>query len=90
MVYVISADVKINNTMVVEADSENEARAKASATLFTVLDDVPMFPEEVIVLDTEVESVKVKDSSEHNELCNDFFPHEEDDEDYDPPEYFSD
>lgn len=90
MVYLISADVRINNMMVVEADTENEARAKASATLFTVLDDAPMFPKEVIVLDTEVESVNVKDSSVHSEFDDDFFPDEEDDEDDEPPEYFSD
>lgn len=89
MVYLISADVKINNTMVVEADSENEARAKASATLFTILDDAPMFPKEVIVLDTEVESVKVKDSSENSGFADDFFDND-DDVDYEPPDYFSD
>ncbi len=85
MVYLISADVTINNVMAVEANSESEARAKASAMLFTILDEKTMFPYESVVLEAGVEAVEVMASDEYEGDPGDFF-----DDEYEPPEYFSD
>ena len=90
MVYLVFAEVSIKNTLAVKADSESEARAKAAATLFTVLDNDPMFPENVIVLDTEVESVNVTDTDANTGFSEEFFNDDDDDYDYEPPDYFSD
>ena len=90
MMYFVHADVVINNTLAVRADSEGEAKAKAAAMLCSVMDLEPMYPDDIILLDTDVQAIEDIDCEESEEDFDDFLYGEDDDDDYDPPEYFND
>lgn len=86
--YCFTANVRIKNRLVVSADSEDEARALAAANLFTLFEAVPLFDDEVCIVDEIVESVDF--AEEHDDLIEESKSLFGDDNDYEPEEYFSD
>lgn len=83
----------INTDMIVEAESEGEAKAKAAAAMYTFLEDDMLFEDDMELIEEEIRDVMIPDCEEYEEESpGDLDPYDEGacDEDYEPPEYFSD
>lgn len=83
----------INTDLIVKAESEGEAKAKAAAAMYTFLEDDMLFEDEMELTEEEIRDVMIPDCEEYEEeSSDDLDPYEVGacDEDYEPPEYFSD
>ena len=83
----------INTDLIVKAESEGEAKAKAAAAMYTFLEDDMLFENEMELTEEEIRDVMIPDCEEYEEeFSDDLDPYEDGacDEDYEPPEYFSD
>lgn len=83
----------LNTDLIVNAESEAEAKAKAAAAMYTFLEDNMLFDDDMELTDEAIRDVMIPDCEEYEEdSSDDLDPYEDGacDEDYEPPEYFSD
>ena len=83
----------LNTDLIVNAESEAEAKAKAAAAMYTFLEDNMLFDDDMELADEAIRDVMIPDCEEYKEESSDDLDPYEDgacDEDYEPPEYFSD
>lgn len=100
MYYQVRTRIVTEAAAIVEADSKNEARAKASAGMYTHLDDDMLFEDEIALQEENVLGVFVDDCELYDDGGEDdetdgydedeYVDNFDGEDEYEPPEYFSD
>ena len=79
----------INSDLMVSAENEAEAKAKSAAAMYTFLEDDMLFENDMELTGEEIRDVMIPDCEQVDAGDPPISPYPYED-DYDPPEYFSD